>query len=93
MHFIYVFVLMFLSIFGLAALLRLLADALLDSARRRFDVYVRADEDIGDFIESARRAGFIGEINIIPAGGKQDETAASLAEKYADVHLVGERGR
>lgn len=65
MQFLYVFGLMFISIFGLAVLLHLLAKALLDGATREFDVYVRDDENIEEFIGRAGKAPFIGKIYII----------------------------
>ncbi|MCM1166366.1 MAG: hypothetical protein NC299_05045 [Lachnospiraceae bacterium] len=70
MQFLYVFGLMFISIFGLAALLHSLAKALLDGASREFDVYVKNEEDIDDFIENARHSPFIGKIYIIVDGSE-----------------------
>ncbi len=91
MDFIYVFLLMFFSIFGLAALIKLFAGALFRSSRRRFDVYVRTDEGVEEFVDYARKSPNIGEINLILSGGETDEEAALLAEKYADVHTVGSK--
>lgn len=68
MQFLYVFGLMFISIFGLAALLHLLAKALLDGASREFDVYVKNDENIEEFIENAKKSPYIGKIYIIADG-------------------------
>lgn len=68
MQFLYVFGLMFISIFGLATLLHLLGKALLDGASREFDVYVKKDENIDEFIENAKRSPFIGKIYIIADG-------------------------
>lgn len=65
MQFLYVFGLMFISVFGLATLLRLLAKALLDGASREFDVYVKDDENIEEFIENAEKSPFIGKVYII----------------------------
>lgn len=65
MQFLYVFGLMFISIFGLAVLLHLLAKALLDGATREFDVYVKNDENIEEFIDRAGQAPFIGNVYII----------------------------
>ncbi len=95
MQFLYVFLLMFFSIFGLAALLKLLADALLRSSFRPYDVYVRCDDDdIEEFVNFARKSCHIGSINLILSEGeyeKQDETAIALAGKYADVHIIGKQ--
>ena len=65
MQFLYVFGLMFISIFGLAMLLHLFIKALLDGAAREFDVYVKNDENIEEFIENAEKSAFIGKIYII----------------------------
>ncbi len=65
MQFLYVFALMFISIFGLAMLLHLLARALLDSAAREFDVYVGDDENIEEFLDMARRSPHIGKVYVI----------------------------
>ncbi|MGN1422863.1 MAG: hypothetical protein ACI4XA_05765 [Oscillospiraceae bacterium] len=92
MQFVYVFILMFLSIFGLVMLIRLFFSALFAGSRRRFDVYVRADEDIGEFVEFARRSDHIGNIHLIAREGAED-AAAMLAEQYPDVDVVGETGR
>ncbi len=93
MQFIYVFLLMFFSILGFAVLLRLLLEALLGSAFRTRDVYVRCDdEDIEEFVKFARKSGHIGTINLILCGfghDKEDETAKALAGKYAEVQIVG----
>ena len=64
MQFLYVFGLIFLSVFGLAMLLRMLAKALFDGASREFDVYVKDDENIDEFIEQAKRSPFIGKVYI-----------------------------
>lgn len=88
MQFLYVFVLMFLSIFGLAVLLRILFGALLDSSSRKFQVYVRDQDDIEEFLENARKAAFIGRIVVIT--DKSGAELQSLSEKYADVGFIGQ---
>ena len=90
MKFLYVFLLMFLAIFGLAMLLHLFTKALLDGASRRFDVSVRDCDDIEEFVEQAGKSAFIGNINII----ETDDTgrAEALAEKYENVS-VEQQGR
>lgn len=65
MQFLYVFALMFISIFGLAVLLHLLAKALLDGASREFDVYVGDDENIEEFLDKAERSPYIGKVYVI----------------------------
>lgn len=65
MQFLYVFIMMFISIFGLAMLLHLLAKALLDGATREFDVYVGDDENIEEFLEKAERSPYIGKVYVI----------------------------
>ena len=93
MEFLYVFALMFLSIFGLAMLLKLFFDALLRGAARRFDVYVRNQEGVEEFVRFARKCSHIEKINLIVSGDEQDNTARSLAEKFADVNIIGGQGR
>ena len=65
MQFLYVFALMFISIFGLAMLIHLFAKALLDGASREFDVYVGDDEDIEEFLAKAERSSYIGKVYVI----------------------------
>ena len=87
MQFLYVFSMIFLSIFGLVVLLKILFSALLDGSQRKFEVYIRDQEDIEDFIENARKSAFIGRVIVIT-----DKTGGELgmiSEKYADVGFVG----
>lgn len=91
MEYLYVMVLMFLSIFGMVMLIRLFFGALLSSALRRFDVYVKADEDTGEFVRRARRSDLIGDIYLMTDG--DDDSARKLAEEYPDVKIVGKTGR
>lgn len=88
MRFLYVFVLMFLSIFGLAVLLKILFSALLDSSSRKFRVYVRDEEGIEEFLENARKSAFIDRVIVIT--DRSGAELASLSEKYADVGFIGE---
>ena len=88
MRFLYVFAMMFLSIFGLAVLLKILFSALLDSSSRKFRIYVRDEEGIEEFLDNARKAAFIGKIVVIT--DKKGDELRSLSEKYADVGFVGE---
>lgn len=88
MRFLYVFVLMFLSIFGLAVLLKVLFHALFDSSARKMDIFVRDGEGIEEFLENARRSAFIGRITVIT--DKKGSELEALCEKYADVGFVGE---
>lgn len=88
MRFLYVFAMMFLSIFGLAVLLKVLFSALLDSSSRKFRVYVRDEEGIEEFLDNARKAAFIGSIIVIT--DKKGDELRSLSEKYADVGFIGD---
>lgn len=84
MRFLYVFAMMFLSIFGLVVLLKVLFGALLDGSRRKFEVYVRDREDIEEFLESARKSAFIEKVIVIT--DKTDKSVGELrriTEKYA----------
>lgn len=87
MRFLYVFAMMFLSIFGLAVLLKILLCALLDGSSRKFEVYVRDQDDIEDFLDNARKSAFIGRVIVIT--DKSGSELRALAEKYADVGFVG----
>ena len=87
MQYLYVMALMFLSIFGMVMLIRLFFGALFRSSVRRFDVYVKADENIDEFVGRAHRADFIGDIYLMTDGA--DESA----EQYPDVNIVGKMGR
>lgn len=84
---------MFLSIFGLAMLIKLFFGALFRSAARQFDVYVRAEDGLDEFVRFAGKCSHIGKINIILSDGEPDVTARTLAEKFADVNIVGGQGR
>lgn len=75
MQFLYVFGLIFLSVFGLAVLLHMLAKALFDGASREFDVYVKDDENIDEFIENAKKSPFIGKIYIIADDSELSESS------------------
>ncbi len=87
MRFLYVFVMMFLSIFGLAVLLKILFNALLDSGSRKFEVYIKDHGDIEEFLENARKSTFIGRVIVIT--DKSGAELQALCEKYADVGFVG----
>lgn len=91
MRFLYVFAMMFLSIFGMVVLLKILFGALLDGSSRKFEVYVRDQDDIEEFLENARKAAFIGRIIVIT--DKSGSELQLLAEKYADVGFVGKTER
>ena len=91
MEFLYVMALMFLSIFGLVMLIRLFFGALFRSSVRRYDVYVRADENIGEFVGRAHRSDFIGDIYLVTDG--ENVPAEKLADQYPDVNIVGKTGR
>lgn len=86
-EFFYVFVLMFLAIFGLAMLIKALAWALLRQRGGRFEVSIRAGADAADFVEFARQTGQIKRVSIMLTGGEYDEQARLLARKYAQVVL------
>lgn len=87
MQFLYIFSLMFLSIFGLTMVIRLAACAFLSRDLKRHDVYVRSGEDIGSIVEELRKSPRIGRVVIIPAGGEHDEEARRLAERFGNVSI------
>lgn len=86
MQFLYVFALMFLGIFGLAVLVRLFFKALLDGASRKFEIYVRNDENIEDLLMNLRNNPNIGRVCVVVSGGCGDLT--ELERKYDDVKIV-----
>lgn len=88
MQFLYVFSLMFLSIFGLTMLIKLAAWALLSRSSCRHDVYVRAGEDLDCLVEQVRRCPHIGRVVIVSSGNEWDEEAQTLSRKYKDVVFV-----
>ena len=87
MQFLYVFALMFLSIFGLAVLIRLLFKALLDGSSRKFEVYVRDDENIEELLANLGNNPNIGRVCVIV--NKDSGSLERLSEKYADVKVIG----
>ena len=91
MQFLYVFVLMFLSIFGLAVLVHFLFRALLDNSSRKFEIYVREDENIEELLENIGKNPNIGRVCVIV--NKDSRGLERLAEKYADVRIVGQTER
>ena len=88
MEFLYVFSLMFLSIFGLTMLIKIAVCALLSRDLHRHDVYVRSGEDIGGFVEHMRRSALVARVVVLSAGNEYDEEAQRLAEKYGNVFFV-----
>lgn len=88
MEFLYVFSLMFLSIFGLTMLIKIAVCALLSRDLHRHDVYVRSGEDIGGFVEHMCRSPLVARVVVLSAGNEYDEEAQRLAEKYGNVFFV-----
>lgn len=82
LEFLYVFAMMFLSIFGLVVLLKVLFSALLDSSRRKFEVYIRDREDIEEFLESAKKSAFIEKVIVITEKTDKSEALRKITEKY-----------
>lgn len=87
LQFMYVFAMIFLSIFGLVVLLKVLFGALLDGSRRKFEVYVRDNEDIEEFLESAKKSAFIEKVIVISEktdkSGEELRRKNRITEKYA----------
>lgn len=88
MQFVYIFSLMFLSIFGLAVLIKLVAWTLLTRGVCRHDVYVRCGEDISGFVESVRKDPHVSRVVILSAGNEWDKDAEQLAARYGNVHFI-----
>lgn len=91
MQFLYVFALMFLSIFGLAVLVRLFTKALLDGSSRKFEIYVKSDENIEELLMNIDNNPNIGRVYIIVNGSSGD--LSQLEEKYNDVKIMEELRR
>lgn len=91
MQFLYVFSLMFLSIFGLAVLIHLLFKALMDGSSRKFDIYVREDENIEELLANIGKNPNIGRVCVIV--NKGDRGLERLADKYTDVKIIDSTGR
>lgn len=92
MQFLYVFLLMFLSIFGLAMLIKVAAEAFLAGCVREHDIYVQSGEGIGEFVTFARSCPHIGRVVIIAAGNEWDDEARQIAERYGGV-MFAEDGK
>ncbi len=90
MQFLYVFALMFISIFGSVMLVHLLANALLNSPSGKFEIYVRQGENIEELIANFRRDPNIDRVCVIV---NKDDSLEGLSEKYADVTIVGDPER
>lgn len=90
MQFLYVFSLMFLSIFGLAVLVKLAEYAVMTRGMRRHDVYVRSGEDISGFVEHVRRSPGVNRVVILSSGDENDEEARRLAQKYSNVYFIND---
>lgn len=88
MQFLYVFSLIFLSVFGLAVLLLLGARAIASHGAVRHDVYVRSGEDIGGLVESVRRSPYVGRVVILAAGNEWDEEAERISQIYGNVFFL-----
>lgn len=91
MQFLYVFILMFISIFGSAVLVRLFFSALCDGSARKFEIYVRQDENIEELLANREKNPNIGRICVIV--NKDDDSLEGLSEKYADVTIIGDPER
>lgn len=92
MQFLYVFLLMFLSIFGLAMLIKSAAESFLAGCVREHDIYVRSCEGIGDFVIFARRCPHIGRVIILAAGNEWDAEAKRLSGRYSGVLFIENGG-
>ena len=77
MEFLYVFSIMFLLIFGLTVLVKLIAWAVLTRCSVKHDV--------DGFVASVRRDPHVRRVVILSAGNEWDEDAVRLAAKYGNV--------
>ena len=88
MQYLYVFSLMFLSIFGLTMLIKVAVFALMSRDVRRHEIYVRSGEDMTGFVEHIRISPRVSRVVILSSGNECDEEAQQLAEKYSNVFFI-----
>lgn len=82
---------MFLSIFGAAVLIHLLIKALSDGSSRKFEVFVRNDENIEELLKNLGKNPNIGRVCIIV--NNDDGSLERLSEKYDDVKIIDDPER
>lgn len=88
MRFLYVFALIFISVFGMAALVHVLYRALFESSVRKFEIYVKNNEYITELLENLRSNPNIGKVFVI--ADSTDEKTRALFARYPDVEIIGE---
>lgn len=89
MQFLYVFALMFLSIFGLAVLVRLFTKALVDGSSRKFEIYVHSDENIEELLRNLDNNPNIGQVYVIVNGCR--DNISELEDKFENVKIVEDK--
>ena len=100
MEFLYVFSIMFLLIFGLTVLVKLIAWAVLTRCSVKHDVFVRSGEDLDGFVASVRRDPHVRRVVILSAGNgtrtqcglpKSTATSAFTTQRSGDRIWIGNR--
>lgn len=89
MEFLYVFALMFLSIFGLAVLVRLFTKALIDGSSRKFEIYVHSDENIEELLKNLDNNPNIGQVYVIVNEYRGD--ISELEDKFENVKVLEDK--
>ena len=89
MQFLYVFALMFLSIFGLAVLVRLFTKALIDGSSRKFEIYVRNDDNIEELLKNLDNNPNIGQVYVIVNEFRGD--VSELEDKFENVKILEDK--
>ena len=89
MEFLYVFALMFLSIFGLAVLVRLFTKALIDGSSRKFEIYVRSDDNIEELLKNLDNNPNIGQVYVIV--NEYRGNISELEDKFENVKIVEDK--
>lgn len=92
MEFLGAFAVIFLLIFAAAMLAYLLWNMLRSGYAGTFDIYIKPDDNLEQFIIHARRDAYIGDIYIISDGSISDTEELAelkeLTEKYENVVVI-----
>ena len=92
MEFLYVFSIMFLLIFGLTVLVKLIAWAVLTRCSVKHDVFVRSGEDLDGFVASVRRDPHVRRVVILSAGERMGRGRSTACRKVRQRQLLQHNG-
>lgn len=92
MQFLYVFTLMFISIFGMAVLVRLIANALSVGSCKKIELYAADDdENIDKLLADLGKDPRVDRVCVIL--NKDSGSLERLSEKYGEIRFVGDPER